>query len=76
MPYKVRARIRPKKIVDRTCLVRARLVPKAEPNDDGEWQEVELRYMPRTWDEAEQMITPLIPETHFLVRYERTELCD
>jgi hypothetical protein len=52
---------------------RIKIVPKTEPNSDGEWIEVEAEEMPKTtkWIETDRWFKPHVPDTYFLVQVER-----
>jgi hypothetical protein len=53
-----------------------KIVPKSDPNADGEWVEIELEQeLPLTtrWLATEAAVANHIPETHFVVRVERVD---
>lgn len=52
--------------------MRIKIVPKEEPNADGQWIEVDAFVSPnaRGWNAIAAALVPAVPETHFLVAYE------
>jgi hypothetical protein len=50
---------------------RLKIVPKSDPDADGEWVEIEMQLHPRLrWAEMDDLIAEHIPETHFVIKVE------
>ncbi len=48
-----------------------KIVPRAEPNSDGRWVEVETTHKMHSFFQAHQEMRSLLPPDHFMVQYHR-----
>jgi hypothetical protein len=51
----------------------AKIVPRAKPNEEGEWVEIEAPNLPygARWREVSDLLSPHIPADHVLIAYRR-----
>jgi hypothetical protein len=55
-------------------ITEVKIVPKSDPNANGEWVRVEVEYHPlRSFGSMERVVSEIIPNTHFMVAYRYTK---
>lgn len=51
---------------------RIKVIPKINPNDQGEWLDIDVKKpLPIGWLETEKALADYVPDDHFLVQVER-----
>lgn len=53
---------------------RLKIVPKSDPNAEGEWIEIDIK-LPQTvrWEEIDRLVSRHVPETHYVTKVEKIE---